>query len=293
MQLGSAPIYLAQEAGYFQREGLNVQVEVGGGSSVSIPLLAGGKADVSMGSLTPQLFNAMARGGRLRIVAARARYARGCPDENRIYGSRQAFPNGFTDVRQIKGKRVAVSSRIGMTNFAFHKALQYAKLRPADFTQVTMEGREAAALLTAGKVDVSFGGNELFLNSAIGDRVVHGPRFSVFLPDMVHAYLFFGKRLLEEAPDDGVRFLRAALHGQRDYAAGANARFLTDYAKKNGLDEAHVHSRCRAEICEDGEIRDDEIQQFIDWAVGEGHITAPMRATDSGDRRFLKAAKNG
>ena len=288
----TAPLYLALEAGYFRQEGLPVEIEESDGSRTSIPLLAGGKSDVAFASPSPQLVNALGRGARIRVVAGRMKYSQACGDGRSVYGSRKAFPGGFTDFRQLKGKSVAVEARVNIQAYAFHVALKSAGLTREDVRIVKLEDRMAAAMLAAGKIDVSFVANTPIQMTSFLQNVVKGPSFASILPGFTYGYVVFGRRLLDEAPDDGTRFLRAFLRGSREYVAGRNPKFLLDLAKKGGMDEQLVLNHCRNDISLDGAIPEREIQAFIDWGVAEGHITSPVRAEDVIDKRFLREVKS-
>ena len=74
-----ASLYLADELGHFAKEGLHVDIEQMEGSTVTIPVLAGGKADAAFFGIHPALINAVARGARIRIVAGRQFYSTDCP----------------------------------------------------------------------------------------------------------------------------------------------------------------------------------------------------------------------
>lgn len=289
--LGSAPLYLAQEQGYFRQEGLDVQIQEGEGSRTTIPLLAGGKADVAFGTLAPQVFNAINRGARIRMVAARSKFTGACPEQRRVYGSRQAFPGGFNDLRQMKGKRVAFDVRLSIATYAMSKALAMTGLTKDDFTIVQLEDREAAAMLAAGKIDVCFGASSTIQNSAVLDRVVAGPSFSVLLPDFAHGHILYGRRLLDGPPAEGAKFLRALLRASRDYVAGKDPEWLKQFARENGYDEQKLKNRCRAEVDADGTIDEKDMAAYIDWALREKLVTAPVKVSDCVDYRFLKEAK--
>jgi hypothetical protein len=101
----STPLYLADERGYFGNAGLELDFQPLAEAAQITPLLAAGRIDVAFAGVVAAVFNAIARGARFRVVAARDVAIAGCTSE--IYGSRHASPRGFPDVRELKGKRVA------------------------------------------------------------------------------------------------------------------------------------------------------------------------------------------
>ena len=118
-QPSMAGLYLAYESGYFKDQGLSIELVVlNGGSAEAIPLLAGWRLETSFAPLTPAMINARTRGARLRLVAGREIVALNCSDYGVIYGNRRFFPNGLADLRELKGKRIAVSRPGGTTFFA-------------------------------------------------------------------------------------------------------------------------------------------------------------------------------
>lgn len=284
----AAPLHLAVEAGFFKDEGLAVEIEESEGARTSIPLLAGGQADVAFSSPSPQLINALGRGARIRVAAGRLHYSPECGDARRVYGSRKAFPDGFTDFAQMKGKRVAVEARINIQAYAFHLALKKGGLTRDDVTIVREEDREAAVMLATGSVDVSFVANTVIQLASVLKDVVEGPTFYSIIPNFRYGYVVFGKRLLDDAPEDGTRFLRAYLRGCREFLAGRTPKYLTELAEKEVLNKDAVLKHCRSDTTVDGSIDDSEVQAFIDWGVAEGHISSPVAAKDVIDRRFLE-----
>jgi len=290
--IGSAPLYLAEESGYFRSEGLNVQILPSEGVRATIPLLAGGKVDAAFGALSPPIFNAIARGARVRMVAARSKFTGACPDQRRLYGSRHAFPNGFRDLRQMKGKRIALDDRLSIITYGFSKVLDMTGMKRDDFTLVRLEDQEAAAMLVAGRVDVCFGAATAIRMTAAADRVVPGPSFTVFLPNFAHGHLLYGKRLLDAPPADGTKFLRAMLRASRDYVSGKDPAWIQQFAREQGYDEQRLKERCRQEIDVDGNMNQQEIQEYIDWGVREKLIPTPVKAADCLEFAFLRSLKH-
>ena len=146
------PVYLAQEQGYFNRAGLQVEVQRVANSNQAIPLLAGGRVDVALFSISPAQVNAVARGGALRIVAAREIASPGC-GSLALCGRRAVFPRGASDLKRIKRKRVAIYGRGNTAEFALETILSTVGLEPASVQVVSLPSSEAVSALVSGKVD--------------------------------------------------------------------------------------------------------------------------------------------
>ena len=67
--LGEAPMILARERGYFSEEGINVELVDFAVTADALPQLGTGQIDVITGGLNPAVFNAVARGVGVKIVA--------------------------------------------------------------------------------------------------------------------------------------------------------------------------------------------------------------------------------
>lgn len=288
-------VYLAEESGYFEKEGIKVEIrEEARSSSTSstLPLLAAGDVDAAFLPIGAAVVNAVARGARLRIVAGRQYYATACPENRRMHGSLQAFPNGFNDIRQIRGKRICVGASAGASDFAFAACLKAAGLTRADVTIIKARDQEAAVLVASGKADVAFAASDELSLTPLRERVVPGPTHASVLPDFMNSYVLFGKKMLDGPPQDGARFLRAFLRGGREFVAGKDPKFLKDLIVANGWDPARVAAQCRNNIALDGHIALQDIQRFIDWSVEEGFTPSPIRAEELVDMRFLKEMRN-
>jgi ABC-type nitrate/sulfonate/bicarbonate transport system substrate-binding protein len=290
------PLYLADESGYFAEEGLHIEIQELDGSSIALPLLAGNQADAAFFGVNAPLINAAMRGARVRIVAGRQLYSPDCPDSRRLYGSRQAFPDGFHDLRQMKGKTVCVGNNPnGMAAFVWAQGLTAAGLLSQDVHRLNLNDPEAAAtLLATGKLDVLLPVQERDIGlTFFRERIVPGPAVASFLPNFVYAHLIFGKRFLDDSPADGVRFLRAYFKGSRDFLAGKTPRFLERLVQRDRLDPQIVRGLCREGQLLDGHIQFADLQRFIDWTLEQKLIPARVRAEQIADMRFLQQAHLG
>jgi NitT/TauT family transport system substrate-binding protein len=292
--LEMASLFLADEGGYFAEEGLRIQVRGAESSRISVPMLAAGEADVAGLGPNSSLFNAILRGARLRIVAGRHTYSSACTETRRFYGSQKSFPHGFTDLRQMKGKRVAfVGIAASLGKFIGATALRQSGLTPADVKLSDLDDKKiSTALLLSGDLDVVLPAAEFELGATtFRDRVVEGPPIASIIPDFMDSFFVFGKRLLDGPSSTGVRFLRAYFRAARDYKAGKSpAKFFAELAR-NGMDAQKLQSRCRDGFLTDGRVQIPDLQRFADWCVQEQFIESALDARSLVDLRFLSEAR--
>ena len=114
----SAPIFIAVERGLFKQEGLDVEVKFMKSAQPVAMALAAGDLDVGATGLTAGLYNAMANGLKIAIVADKGRVWPGYKLVG-IMISNDAWEKGIRTLPDLKGKRVGIT-QIGST---FHYML--------------------------------------------------------------------------------------------------------------------------------------------------------------------------
>src|SRR5256885_14942956 len=72
-----APFFIADKKGYFAEQGLKVKIIRFDSAAKMIPSLGTGELDVGSGATSAGLYNALKRGVDIRIVADKARAAKG------------------------------------------------------------------------------------------------------------------------------------------------------------------------------------------------------------------------
>lgn len=286
-------LHLAQEGGYFAQAGLEVELHPTANAMEAIPLLAGGKLDVSLSRASPSLINAFLHGARLRIVAGREITSPTCGDFGTLYGSRQAFPQGFHDVRALKGKRVALQVWSDLTGFFLDVLLESGGLSREDIVVVGVRHQEAVPLLLDGRIDAMISNDFDKFPAAARARLVRGPAFSRLHPDFQFSHIIFGRRLLQMDVAVGAAFLAAYLRAGADFVKGKTPMFLEKYALRNNWDPWRVRGDCRNTFTVDGTINLESLQFEADWAARRGYIKQRVRAADLIDRRFLAEAAGG
>jgi ABC-type nitrate/sulfonate/bicarbonate transport system substrate-binding protein len=139
-----SPLWVAQEGGYFRREGLDVELLYIAGGSLLTQSMLSGDVPFAYGPSVP-VINATLRGSDLVLIANTG---------NALIFSIMSRP----DIKQpahLKGKKVGVTRLGGSTDWALDAALkQWGLERGRDITVIQTGGMpEGFAALTAGALD--------------------------------------------------------------------------------------------------------------------------------------------
>jgi NitT/TauT family transport system substrate-binding protein len=287
--LSSAVGYIALERGFFADEGLDVELVVWNRDGATLPALAQGAIDVTTsGHLGPKYFNVVARGGRVRFVAAAAVYATdGCP-YYAIVARRELVESGrLTDFASLRGLRIS-SERTAATYYVWSRVLAGAGLSMDDVELVDIPATTKLDALARGLIDVTTASEPWVTRLvASGHGTIWHP-ISDVLPEHQSTYVMFGSRLLDERPDLGRRFLAAYLRAVAAYLdEGKSERHLEIVARATRHDRAQLEAMCWSPWSRDGRIDRSTLDEFQRWALAEGLVDRSIDVESMIDESFL------
>ncbi len=110
--VSSAPIFIAKEKGYFERQGLDVEVKFFQAAQPIAVAVASGDVDFGITGLTGGFFNLAAKGA-LKMVAAQSREEPGFNFVGYLV-TPKAYEAGFKTVKDYPGKTVGITT-VGST----------------------------------------------------------------------------------------------------------------------------------------------------------------------------------
>lgn len=282
--------YIALEAGYFERQGLDVSFVQLPNTPQIIPLLAEGQVEVAPAGLNVATINAVARGIRIRIVAGREVASESCGEANTLYVNARAFPDGVRDLRQLKGKRVAVRSRQTLSEFALDALLKPAGMTSDDVELVFLRPADGAAALVSGRIDALV--SSYFENSpeAVSSDYRKVIGLADVLPGHQRSFTMFGPTMLEADPEIGIRFLLAYFQGASDFLKGRMGPAIYELAKASGADPESIRTACRETFVPDGAIDRPSIERTVAWTLRKGYCPRAVTAEELVDERFVGEA---
>jgi NitT/TauT family transport system substrate-binding protein len=285
-----APLHVAQAEGLFAAHGLDVELVPMTGSEPAIPLLIDGSIDVLTGHVAPGMLNAIARGERIRMVAERSRRAPAeCSSLALI-----ARPGLLDEPRAVDTpphlRRISVDRQAAMV-FFIEEALASVGIRLDTLERVYVPHAAEPDALASGAIDVALAGEPFLTRTLHAGKAVPWIGLEDVLPGIEFSVVFFGRRLLDEDRDAGVRFLAAFLEANRILAEGKTAANLAIVADFLGDDAASLEEICWPFQPSDGAIRTDYLMRFQRWELSRGWIDRIATETDLIDPAFLVHAK--
>ena len=113
----SAPVFIAQDKGYFREAGLDIELKFFDAAQPIAVATTSGDVDIGITAFTAGLYN-LAGKGTLKVIGGMSRERAGYPLIG-YFASNNAYANGLKTPKDLAGKRVAVTQ----TGSSFHYSL--------------------------------------------------------------------------------------------------------------------------------------------------------------------------
>lgn len=277
-----APIFIAHREGLYAEQGLDVELVSIEGVASSVPLLIQGKLDVLSGPVSPSLFNAIVRGGRLRIVGDKGQYFKDdCPQS--VFVKSRAFAE-----RGGRPKRIGTMKETFNRMF-IERALIANGVHPDSVEHVYLPKAAEYDAIVSGRIDAA-NLSEHWLARALAQGAVEWVRINEILAGVQFSVIAYGQTLLDEHVDVGRRVALAHLKAMRLYNEGKTARNLAIIAPVLGVQPEDLRDICWPRMREDGLIDTTSLIEFQEWALKRGELDGIVAPAEFWDSRFVDAA---
>jgi NitT/TauT family transport system substrate-binding protein len=221
-------LYVADKRGYFKQEGLDVQFMNFDSAARMIAPIASGDLQVIAGAASAGLYNAVARGIDIRMVADKVSTPPGRTSQTLIVRKDLVDSGRYKTLADLKGMKIANSAPGTAASVTLVKMLNSAGLKIGDIDQTFLAFPQHVVALTNKAVDAA-----LPAEPATTEAVNRGLAVKVLTDDQAYpnhqiAVIFFSGKFATEKPDAAKRFLKAFLRGVRDHndALGPDGRFV-------------------------------------------------------------------
>jgi NitT/TauT family transport system substrate-binding protein len=209
--------YIADKKGYFRAEGIKVSLVPFNSAAQMMAPLGTGDLDVGGGTVSAGLYNAVARGIDVKIVADEGSIKPGYGYSALMVRKDLVDSKRYTTFKDLKGMKVAIAAPGTGTASALNEALKKGGLSYGD-VQVTYIAFPDHILAYRNKaIDASIT-NEPTMTLAIDEKVaVRAAGNDVTYPDQQTAVVFYSGNFAAKRRDVAERFMRAYIRGIRDY----------------------------------------------------------------------------
>jgi NitT/TauT family transport system substrate-binding protein len=208
-----APLFIAAAKGYFEEEGMQVELLPVEGGTENVVQVAAGNFDVAGGGIGAGMLNAVARDIDFEIVAPL--HTERPPLTSPLVVSKARYDSGeLTSVEDLAGKKVSTNSKGAATEYWLWKALQQGGL---DFPDVEVLGvgfREVAPALESGSLDAGILGEPLA--TLAEDQGLVTRLTEDFIDGFTSTVIYYNKEWAEANPDLAKGFVKAFIRGARD-----------------------------------------------------------------------------
>ena len=210
-----APFFLGKERGYFDQEGLELDIQEGRGSGVTVQAVAAGTATFGYADV-PTMMKAASKGAPVTAIGVALQTSpmsvMGFADKN------------IRKPEDIKGKTVAVTPGDSMSQI-WPLFLRKTNLKEGDFKQVAGDAQTKLNAVINNQADLLLGyvmDQAIKLQDAV-HKPVYAIRFADFGVNMVSSGIIVQKAYLQSKPDVVRRFMRAATRSLEEAAKNPEA----------------------------------------------------------------------
>jgi NitT/TauT family transport system substrate-binding protein len=212
-----APFFIADAKGYFAEQGLKVNFVRFDSAAKSIPSLGSGEIDVGSGASSAGLYNAAARGIGIKIVADKARNAKGYGFQAIMARTDLIDSGKVKGVKDLKGLKVAMSANGNSENAFMNYALVQAGLTYNDIDPVFLGFPNQIAAYANKAIDAS-----LTVEPTVTELLKQGTAKKLIsadevFPDFQTAVVFYGPKFMHDQPENARKFMIAYLKAARYY----------------------------------------------------------------------------
>jgi len=212
-----APIFIAERKGFLRDEGLDATVIAFRSAADMVAPLGAGQIDIGAGSASAGLYNAVARGIRIRIVADKASSPPGY-GATKILVRRDHVASGrFRDIKDFKGMKFAMNAPGVSNTSTLNTLLKSAGLKYGDVATLDMPLPDHVVALKNKSVDAAASvepGPALAIGN--GDAVLVKSDDEI-LPNHQIAVLLYAEEFAQRRADVARRFMRAYVRAVRFY----------------------------------------------------------------------------
>ncbi|MFI5268022.1 MAG: ABC transporter substrate-binding protein [Chloroflexota bacterium] len=220
--LAGAPLYFAQDRGYFSQAGLQVDFTPFDSAALMTAPIAAGQLDAIPAAPSPGLFNALARDVKLEAVAAMS-----------STNATLLVRKDLVDSGQVKtphdlvGKKVSLNVEGSPPDYGIRNILIKSGLTLKDVDVQRVVNPDVAVAFSNKGIDAGVASEPISTLIVQKNLAVALANSSQFIGNQTGSFLAFGPSFLNRGDDVPARFMSAYLKGYHDYVGAIQGGKIT------------------------------------------------------------------
>lgn len=294
-----APLFLSEANGYFEQQGLTVELTPFDSAAQMIAPLGGGQLDIGAGAPSAGFYNAVARDLNLRIVADKGSMPEGYGYMPLMVRKDLVDSGEFDGVEDLAGRRVAEPAQATATSSTLSTILASAGLSYDDVEHQFVGFAEHPTAFENGAIDASLTTEPA---ATVAERAGTAVRFATppdFYDNQQLAVVLYSGDFIASQPEVGACFMTAYLQGVRDYVdaledgalAGPNAdEVIQVVTEATGLDPDLYAEITPNYVDPNGAVNRESLQKDYDFFAENGFLEGEVDLDAIVDPSFAEAA---
>ncbi|MDP8223442.1 MAG: ABC transporter substrate-binding protein [Candidatus Lernaella stagnicola] len=297
--VSSAGFYLAKLRGYFDEQGVNVELLSFGGSGPEIiPFVASNQFQVGGGSVSPGMFNAIAQGNEVKIVADKAKIDPDDAHDAFLVRQDHIDSGRYRTPADLKGMTIGLASK-GRTNILVIGLERMLKKHGLTLNDVELVGAPfptQLAALNGKRIDAACSIEPFVAKAEQAKLAKRVWGYEEVTPGFQVAVVFYSPRFAKERRADAEKFMIAYIKGLRDYINAfrygiGTESVIADLAKVLKVKDKSLYRRMRVTGFDpNGGVDKQSIAEAQDWFAAQGLIPHTVKVDGIVDDSFWKKA---
>jgi NitT/TauT family transport system substrate-binding protein len=290
--ISNAGIYIAIEKGYFREAGIrNELIEFASAAKV-VPALTAGEMEVSAGTPSAGLFNAIAQGAPFRIVADKGQ-VRADTGYSMLMVRKDLVESGqVKSVRDLKGRKVALFAKGITQDYTLGKMAEEVGLTIKDFDLTTLGAPSQLTAFQTKAIDAAvtvepWGAR--FQDRGVAVKFRTPDQVKGLAPMQVAVIIYSGK-FIKEKRAVAQRWMDAYLKGCQVYVEKGphNPEVLAILEKHTKIPASTIKVAVPHHQDPKGRLILESLADMITWFVANGFMPQPISVDQAVDLSFLK-----
>ena len=290
--ISNAGIYIAIEKGYYKEQGIRNEISTFASAAKMLPALTAGELEISVGTASAGLYNAVAEGAPFRIVADKGQARAGTGYVLLTVRKDLVDTGQVKTVRDLKGRKVSLFAKGIIQSYLLGKMAEEVGLTIKDFDEVYLAAPSQLSAFETKAIDAA-----MTVEPWAARFEERGVAVKFRAPDQVAglgpvqiANIMYSGKFIKERRAVAQRWMDAYLKGARFYAErGAKDDEVTAIVAKHTKVPPEVVRAAIPHYQEpQGRLILESLADQIRWFVANGHMPKPVAVEQVVDLSFLK-----